>query len=220
MTITLATPLSEIMLSPGSAMTITGLSWQHYQLLLAELGDNRATRLAYSDGVLEIRMPGQLHEIINRLLSKIIFALAEGFGQEIVDMGSTTWNRSDLDKGIEPDSCFFIQHADQVQGLNPEIPAGLAPDLAIEVDIASTSDKKLSIYQRLGVPEVWVYRQGKISLWDLREAQMRQVENSLAFPTISAAQLQSWIALRETGTGTGFLSGDAMESSHRQEFKS
>jgi Uma2 family endonuclease len=200
MTITLATPLSEIMLSPGSAMTITGLSWQHYQLLLAELGDNRATRLAYSDGVLEIRMPGQLHEIINRLLSKIIFALAEGFGQEIVDMGSTTWNRSDLDKGIEPDSCFFIQHADQVQGLNPEIPAGLAPDLAIEVDIASTSDKKLSIYQRLGVPEVWVYRQGKISLWDLREAQMRQVENSLAFPTISAAQLQSWIALRETGT--------------------
>lgn len=200
MTITLATPLSEIMLSPGSAMTITGLSWQHYQLLLAELGDNRATRLAYSDGVLEIRMPGQLHEIINRLLSKIIFALAEGFGQEIVDMGSTTWNRSDLDKGIEPDSCFFIQHADQVQGLNPEIPAGLAPDLAIEVDIASTSDKKLSIYQRLGVPEVWVYRQGKISLWDLREAQMRQVENTLAFPTISAAQLQSWIALRETGT--------------------
>ncbi len=200
MTVTLATPLSEIMLSPGSAMTIAGLSWQHYQLLLAELGDNRATRLAYSDGVLEIRMPGQLHESINRLLSKIIFALAEGFEQEIVDMGSTTWNRSDLDQGIEPDSCFFIQHADQVQGLNPEIPAGLAPDLAIEVDIASASDKKLSIYQRLGVPEVWVYRQGKINLWDLREAQRRQVENSLAFPTIAAVQLQSWIALRETGT--------------------
>jgi len=87
-----------------------------------------------------------------------------------------------------------------VQGLNPQIPAGLAPDLAIEVDIASASDKKLSIYPRLGVPEVWVYRQGKINLWDLREAQMQQVENSLTFPTISAAQLQSWIALRETGT--------------------
>jgi Uma2 family endonuclease len=184
MTVTLATPLSQIALSPGSAMTVSGLSWQHYQLLLAELGDDRATRLAYSNGVLEIRMPSQLHEIINRLLSKIIFALAEELGLEIVDLGSTTWNREDLDKGIEPDSCFFIQNAHRVQGLNPEIPPGLSPDLAIEVDIASASDKKLAIYQALGVPELWVYSKGKISILDLQDTQIREVEYSIAFPAV------------------------------------
>jgi Uma2 family endonuclease len=196
MTVTLATPLSQIVLSPGSAMTVSGLSWQHYQLLLAELGDDRATRLAYNDGALEIRMPSQLHEIVNRLLSKIIFALAEELELEIVDLGSTTWNREDLDKGIEPDSCFFIQNAHRVQGLNPEIPAGLSPDLAIEVDISNASDKKLAIYQALGVPELWVYRQGNVSLLDLRNTQIQKLKNSLAFSTVSADQLQMWIELR------------------------
>lgn len=197
MSVTLATPLSQIALSPGSAMAVSGLSWQHYQLLLAELGDNRATRLAYSNGVLEIRMPSQIHEIVNRLLSKIIFALAEELGLELVDLGSTTWSREDLGKGIEPDSCFFLQNAHLVQGLNPEIPPDLSPDLAIEVDIASASDKKLAIYQALGVPELWVYRKGKISILDLQATQIREVENSLAFPTVSADQLQTWIQLRE-----------------------
>ena len=200
MPVALATPLSQIVLSPGSAMTVSGLSWQHYQLFLAELGDDRATRLAYSGGSLEIRMPSKLHEIVNRLLSKIIFALAEELGLEIVDLGSTTWNREDLDKGIEPDSCFFIQNAGLVQGLNPEIPPSLPPDLAVEVDIASASDQKLAIYQALGVPELWLYRSGQVKILDLRGEQIRESGSSLAFCTISVEQLQAWVELRETGT--------------------
>ncbi len=200
MSIALATPLSQIVLSPGSAMTVSGLTWQHYQLFLAELGDNRATRLAYTGGSLEIRMPSKLHEIVNRLLSKIIFTLAEELGLEIVDLGSTTWNREDLDKGIELDSCFFIQNAGLVQGLNPELPPNLSPDLAVEVDIASASNQKLVIYQALGVPELWLYSNGKIEMLDLRGKQIRALESSLAFSVVSAEQLQAWVALRETGT--------------------
>ncbi|PSR12963.1 Uma2 family endonuclease [filamentous cyanobacterium CCP3] len=200
MSVALATPLSQIVLFPGSAMTVFGLSWQHYQLFLAELGDNRATRLAYSEGSLEIRIPSKLHEIINRLLSKIIFALTEELGLEIVDLGSTTWNREDLDKGIEPDSCFFIQKAGLVQGLNPEMPPNLAPDLVVEVDIASASDRKLAIYQALGVPELWLYSSGRVTILDLRNEKIREVERSLAFSTISAEQLQAWVELWETST--------------------
>lgn len=200
MTVALATPLSQIVLSPGSAMTVSGLTWQHYQLFLAELGENRATRLAYSGGSLEIRMPSKLHEIVNRLLSKIIFALAEELGLEIVDLGSTTWNREDLDKGIEPDSCFFIQNAGLVQGLNPEIPPNLSPDLAVEVDIASASNQKMAIYQALGVPELWLYSSGKVKLLDLRGEQVRELETSLAFSVVSVEQLQAWVVLRETST--------------------
>ncbi|MBE9159635.1 Uma2 family endonuclease [Nodosilinea sp. LEGE 06152] len=185
MSVALATPLSQIVLSPGSAMTVSGLTWQHYQLFLAELGENRATRLAYSDGSLEIRMPSKLHEIVNRLLSKIIFALAEELGLEIVDLGSATWNREDLDKSIEPDSCFFIQNAELVQGLNPEIPSDLSPDLAVEVDIAGGSDQKLAIYQMLGVPELWLYRNGQVKILDLRGERILELESSLAFSAVS-----------------------------------
>ncbi|MBD1875681.1 Uma2 family endonuclease [Nodosilinea sp. FACHB-131] len=200
MSVALATPLSQIVLSPGSAMTVSGLTWQHYQLFLAELGENRATRLAYSDGSLEMRRPSKLHEIINRLLSKIIFALAEELGLEIVDLGSTIWNREDLDKGIEPDSCFFIQNAGLVQGLNPEVPPNLSPDLAVEVDIASASNQKLVIYQALGVPELWPYSNSKVKILDLRGEQIRELESSLAFSVVSVEQLRAWVVLRETGT--------------------
>lgn len=137
--------------------------------------------MAYSDGSLELRRPSKLHEIVNRLLSKIIFALAEELGLAIVDLGSATWNREDLDKGIEPDSCFFIQNAGLVQGLNPEISPNLSPDLAVEVDIASTSHKKLAIYQALSVPGLWLDVNGRMKILDLRDEQIREVGRSLAF---------------------------------------
>ena len=181
-------------------MSVAGLTWQHYQLLLAELGSDRTSRVAYDAGTLEIRMPSQFHEILNRLLSKIIFALAEALELGLVDIGSTTLNRPDLNQGIEPDSCFYIQNAHRVQGLNPEIPADCPPDLAIEVDIASASDKKLAIYRAIGIPELWVYRKNQLKIWHLQEQTFLEAEYSLAFPSVSATQLQTWITLRESQT--------------------
>jgi Uma2 family endonuclease len=154
MTATLATPLSQIELTPGSAIRITDVTWESYIALLSELGDNRATRIAYDNGVLEIRMPGQLHEVINQVLAAIILALAEELGLEFNNLGSMRMNRPDLAKGIEPDSCFYIQSAQAGQGIEATIPQDLPPDLALEVDIANRSDSKLPIYQAMGVPEV------------------------------------------------------------------
>lgn len=51
------------------------VSWQTYQALLTDLGNQRSTRLAYDRGVLEITMPSDLHEFIKHLLERIIIAL-------------------------------------------------------------------------------------------------------------------------------------------------
>ncbi|GAA6617857.1 hypothetical protein [Scytonema sp. NUACC26] len=71
MTATIAISISQIELAPGSAIKIDGVNWENYITLLKELGDNRPTRIAYNNGVLEIRMPGQLHEAANRVLAAI-----------------------------------------------------------------------------------------------------------------------------------------------------
>jgi Uma2 family endonuclease len=71
MTAVLATPISQIELIPGSAIRISGLTWEGYVALLQELGDARLTRIAYENGMLEIRMPGQPHESVNRVLATI-----------------------------------------------------------------------------------------------------------------------------------------------------
>jgi Uma2 family endonuclease len=195
------TRLNTIQLPPGTKLQLQPVSWQQFESILQELGDSRATRISYGRGVLEIKMPSKLHEIINRLLAKIIFTLAEELNLEIVDLGSTTLSRQDLDQGIEPDTCFYIQNAALVQGLNPDIPDTLPPDLAVEVDISNKSDSKLSIYQALGVTEVWLYQQKegvKINL--LQEGKYRQANVSRALPIVNVDLLSQWLRLRETHT--------------------
>jgi Uma2 family endonuclease len=200
MTVAIATPLSQIELTPGSAMQISGINWEHYIALIQELGDTRPTRIAYANGVLEIRMPGQQHESINRVLAAIALTLAEELGFEFNDLGSMTINRPTLSKGLEPDSCFYIQNAQAGQGLDTTLSNDLPPDLALEIDIAHRSDTKLSIYQTLGVPEVWLYQRDQLKIKHLKQGQYVDALTSRAFPSISASQLNQWLELRRTGT--------------------
>jgi Uma2 family endonuclease len=195
--IAVATPIHQIKLAPDSAMMISGLTWVRYKALLNELGDDRSTRTAYDHGTLEIRMPGEAHEIINRLLAKIITMLALELGIEANDFGSTTLNRKSIDRGIEPDSCFYIQNA--MRGMAVKVSDSLSPDLAVEVDIASSSVGKMEIYQAIGIPEIWLYRRSILSIQCLRNGQYVDSLTSLSFP-ITVELLNKWIELRKTET--------------------
>ncbi|MGV0023729.1 Uma2 family endonuclease [Phormidesmis priestleyi] len=196
----IATPISQIKLASGSAMTIAGLNWKTYQALLSELGEDRPTRIAYDQGTLEIRMPGEPHEIVNRLLAKIITILGIEFGMEANDFGSVTLNREELDRGIEPDTCFYIQNAAKGQGMEEPVSESLPPDLALEVDIASSSASKMWIYRAMGVAEVWLYRRNTLKVQLLQNGQYGNVANSQAFPMVSVEQLNQWIEMRKTET--------------------
>lgn len=198
MALTLATPVSEIELVPGSAIRLKEVSWPRYLALLQELGEDRGTRLMYSYGTLEIRTPGQLHEVINRVLAAIILTLADSLGLELNNLGSATLNRPDLARGIEPDSCFYIQNAIAGQGV--AAPTSLPPDLAVEVDIANSFDSKLPIYEAMGVAEVWLYREETLTIKALQAEGYADVASSVAFKGVSAAQLNEWIGLRRSGT--------------------
>ncbi len=200
MTVAIATPLSKIELTPGSAMQISGVNWESYIALMQELGDTRSTRIAYANGVLEIRMPGQHHEVLNRALAAIVLTLAEELGYDFNDLGSMTINRPELSKGLEPDSCFYIQNAQAGQGFGTTISNDLPPDLALEIDIAHRSDTKLSIYQALRVPEVWLYQGDQVKIKRLDQGQYVEALTSRAFPIVSANQLNQWLELRRSGT--------------------
>jgi Uma2 family endonuclease len=199
-TVAIATPLSKIELTPGSAMQISGVNWENYIALMQELGDARSTRIAYANGVLEIRMPGQHHEALNRVLAAIVLTLAEELGYDFNDLGSMTINRPELSKGLEPDSCFYIQNAQAGQGLGTTIANDLPPDLALEIDIAQRSDTKLSIYQAFSVPEVWLYQGDQVKIKHLDQDQYVDALTGRAFPLVSSNQLNQWLELRRSGT--------------------
>lgn len=178
---------------------LSNISWQTYRAMLADLGNHRATRLAYNQKTLTLKMPSKLHEIINRLLARIVKTLTEELNLEVVDMGSTTLEREDLEKAAEPDTAFYIQNADKLEGLDPPIPANLPPDLIIEVDITSPSTQRLEIYQSLGVPEVWRYTKRKgLAIYLLEAGVYIESNNSITFPQVSGMQLNKFLEQRQT----------------------
>jgi Uma2 family endonuclease len=202
--VTLSTQISELDLENfdgqlTQTIVLPSISWPTYQAMLADMGDHRATRLAYNQGVLTIKMPSKLHEIINRLLARIVKTLTEEMGLEVVDVGSTTLERQDLEKGAEPDTGFYIQNAAQLEGLDPEIPDQLPPDLVIEVDITSPSTQRLEIYQALNVPEVWRYTKRRgVVIYTLENNQYVEAEGSRAFSKVTADKLNDFLRQRQT----------------------
>jgi Uma2 family endonuclease len=199
MTITPLSSKQEITTAfANNAAVLPNISWQTYAAMLADMGDRRTARLAYYHGVLEIRMPLGLHETINYILERIIITLTEEFGMKIRGFGSTTLNREDLAAGAEPDSCFYIQNCDRIRGRKINLKNDPPPDLVVEVDITSPSDRRFLIYRDLGIPEIWRYSATGIKIYKLQSNEYLETEFSIIFPIISGEILDGFLQQPES----------------------
>jgi Uma2 family endonuclease len=142
---------------PEEIYITDGANWEQYEELLTRIGDSAGYRVTYLDGVLEIISPSRRHEIgKSRLgnLLEIYFLEAE---INYFPFGSTTLRQEEKSGGTEPDEAYCI-------GTDKEF-----PDLAIEVIITSGGIKKLDVYRRLKVREVWFWQNDGFSLYHLPE---------------------------------------------------
>lgn len=140
----------------GESIILHGVSWQTYQALSHDLETAAGKRLTYDQGILEIMTPRPSHERYKSRLSRIVEVTTEEMALEIASLGSTTWSREDLQRGLEPDACFYIQNEATIRHkINLDLRTDPPPDLAIEVDYTSSSRSRMGIYAALGVPEVW-----------------------------------------------------------------
>lgn len=151
---------------------LQNINWQTFEMLLADLGDKRACRLAYDKGTLEIMTPLMPHEHYKRLIEKLIDVLTEELNLNVKSVGSMTCKREDLVRGAELDSAFYIQNEALVREKEEiDLTQDPPPDLMLEVDLSSLSLDKLPIYVALGIPEVWRYYRGVLQICQLREGQ-------------------------------------------------
>lgn len=186
-------------------VVLRGVTWQTYQALLAELGDHRTSRLAYELGVLEITMPSDRHETQTKLLERMVETLTEELDLPMKGFRSTTLNREDLQRGAEPDSCYYIQNVGRIAGRTVDLATDPAPDLVLEVDITSPSSRRLNIYQQLGVPEIWRYVDGQVHVLQLQAGGYQRCEVSPTFPCVSATVLNQFLQQAETQDDTTFV---------------
>ncbi|MBV9387643.1 MAG: Uma2 family endonuclease [Chroococcidiopsidaceae cyanobacterium CP_BM_ER_R8_30] len=181
------------MLSPGQSVLLSGMTWSQFEEILAELGEHRANRIAYDQGMLEIMVPLPEHEYFKSSIGDLIQDLAEELGIEYECFGSTTWKKQEKMAGAEPDECFYIQSLPAILGrLDIDLNQDPPPDLVLEVDMTNKSLNRLQIYSRLGVPEVWRYDQGQLWLYHLVEEYV-ETESSLTFPEFPVKRIPDFV---------------------------
>ena len=177
-------------------VVVNGVSWQLYQQMLAEIGDGH-TRLTYDQGRLEIMSPTPRHELIKTVLGRLVEAYADEMDIPIEGFGSTTFDREDLQKGLEPDECYYVQKAGEVRGRQEfDFAVDPPPDLAIEIDISPPDVARQPIYAALGVPEIWKYDGNEVRfLHRTTEGRYIAADLSLAFAELTASELNRFLQI-------------------------
>jgi len=184
--------------SEEKLITLTGIKWLTFKAIMSDVGDGRAWRIAYAEGVLEIRMPLTEHEEPKGMIESFVEAFADAIDIEVRKLGALTLEREDLARAIELDSCFYIQNESVVRGKSINLLADPPPDLVVESDYTSSSLNKFSIYASLGVPEIWRYRNQCLVVYQLVEGNYEERENSLAFPFLPIAEIPAFIEQSKT----------------------
>jgi len=175
--------MATMLSPPEQRVTLYNVRWETYERLLADLQDSSAPRLTYDRGTLEIMSPSSEHERYNRTAAQIVEELAVEMNINFDSLGSTTFRREDIDRGFEPDSCFYIQNAASVRGKKRiNLSVDPPPDLVIEIDITNPSLDKFPIFAQAGVPEVWRFDGSRLAIYELSGGEYRERDTSIAFP--------------------------------------
>lgn len=124
-------PVRQIQVPPGQRVLLQGIGWDDFEAILAEMGNVRASRVAYCDGTLEIMTPLPEHEYFKQTFSIAIEDMAETLELDYESYGSTTWRKQAKQAGLEADNCFYFQNEARVRGrLDLDLSQDPPPDLA------------------------------------------------------------------------------------------
>jgi Uma2 family endonuclease len=187
-------------------IVLHGIRWETYESLLEDLADSSAPRLTFDRGVLEIMSPLPKHERSNRIIATLVEVITEEWEQDIENLGSTTFRREDVERGFEPDSCFYIQNVERIRGKTEiDMTVDPPPDLLIEIDITHSCLPKLPIYAQFGVPEVWRYDGCALNILILESGDYQERGESVALPGLDRVTLSAFLQDSRTLRRTEWL---------------
>ncbi|HKZ81332.1 MAG TPA: Uma2 family endonuclease [Pyrinomonadaceae bacterium] len=192
MTTVLEPPKVKEVLTDG--VLLHNISWSTYESLLKDQPDSASPRFTYDRGDLLIMVTSRRHEEINRALELLVQILAEQFRIESRGLGSTTFKCADLQRGFEPDCCFYFKNEARMRQKNDlDLSVDPPPDLVVEVDISNSSPNKTPLFASFGVPEVWRFDGENLEIQILQDGQYFKSDHSLALPKVRADIISAFI---------------------------
>ncbi|MBO0349098.1 Uma2 family endonuclease [Phormidium pseudopriestleyi FRX01] len=176
----------EIKLPAGSVVRLPG-TWQEYQALCDRRGNGSIPRIKYRSGEVWLMSPLAKHGRDAHLIAAIITTLLDNQEQEYDAFTPVTMQLPE-ESGIEPDYCFYIDHWQAVSGKERiDWRNDPPPDLVLEIDVTSYSD--VQDYLPYRVPEVWLFRQQQLLIYQLEGDEYGIKSQSQYFPEVNLADV-------------------------------
>lgn len=166
---------------PEERTVYCGISWERYLAADKLLGDDRpGPRFFYLDGELEIVTTSFEHERIKMQFGDLLVLYFDALEIEVCPHGQATMRDMMKAAGAEPDHSWSFHEQKPL------------PDLVFEVALTSGGVKKLEIYRRFQIPEVWFWRKGRLELYALEADGSRytQIPSSRQLPGLNLALLE------------------------------
>lgn len=179
----------RIDLSPGAEVILRQQTWADYEKLLQSRQDKAGIRVYFDAKTQEIRLMAPLPKHANRsdVIADLVKALLRHQRRNWQSFHPVTLKRFQQ-KGLEPDTCFYIQNCEAILGKEQiDLEIDPPPDLAIEVDL--TSFTKPENYQEIGVPELWIYRKQSLGIYLFDGQNYQDSPDSLIFPEFPIKRL-------------------------------
>jgi Uma2 family endonuclease len=190
----------RISIPPGSVMRIPG-TWEDYCQLRDSRGDDSIPRLKYHRGEILLMSPLPRHGREAHLIARIVEILLESQGRNYEAFTPITMDLPEV-SGIEPDYCFYIDNWQSVVGKDRiDWQVDPPPDLVVEIDVTSyTSELDFLPYD---VPEVWLFKNYRLTIYQLKAGKYAVSENSCYFPNFALQDIIDlcFTTAKEKGTG-------------------
>jgi Uma2 family endonuclease len=187
---------------PDRRVVFRGVNWAFYERLVDSIPEWCHIHVDYDGRDLEIMALGVDHEGVKGSLGYFVRVVAAALGISCKSMGSTTWKRPEITRGLEADECFFFQPEKLAVVARVYPSKDLAeypnPDLAIEVDISRPEVDRAGIYAALRVSELWRFEGGRGIIERLTPAGTYEAVESSAFLPVTAEEIRRWVVEEDT----------------------
>jgi Uma2 family endonuclease len=185
--------MSSVITQAEGRVLLPGIRWETYERLLQEL-EARRIRLTYDRGQLEIMTLSPRHEWWKKLLGRLLETATEVRGVPIRSGGGPTWKRRDLQRGLEPDDCYWIQNEAHTRSRGDvDLAKDPPPDLALETEVTRSAPDRLAIFAALGVREVWRFDGERLSVHVLAAGGYGESQVSRALPWLDLEGLAAFL---------------------------
>lgn len=166
---------------PDQRVILNGIDWWQFETFLAIRGDRAGVRITYLEGQLEIMSPSQSHEMLAKMIARLLEAYADEKGLVFEGYKSMTMRNAPKERGIEPDECYAVGAAKE------------SPDLAVEVIWTHGGIDKLDVYRGLGVREVWIWSKGELKAYELRRNAYVEISESVVISGLEPSFIREFL---------------------------